>query len=169
MVGLIGFLFVLISGIFFPKKKPTKNKESGNVTEKQLTTLDYKKDIENSIKNILTSMAEVGNNVNVLVTLESSAQSVYATEDKKSSETVKDDMNRESNKTRETSDIETRYIKIKDTDGSESALEVTKIQPKIKGVVVVCDGGNNSIVKEKVTTAVKTALNIPGKKVFVTK
>ncbi len=131
--------------------------------------LSYKTEIENSIKNILSSMKNVGNGINVLVTLESSVQSIYATEDKKSSETVKDDAIRESNRTRESSDTETKYIKIRDTDGSEKALEVTKIQPKIKGVVVVCDGGDNKNVQEKVTTAVKTALNIPAKKVFVTK
>lgn len=46
---------------------------------------------------------------------------------------------------------------------------VTEILPKIRGVVVVCDGGNDAAVCERVTEVVTTALNIPQRRVCVTK
>ena len=46
---------------------------------------------------------------------------------------------------------------------------VTEILPKIRGVVVVCDGGDDIAVCERVTEVVTTALNIPQRRVCVTK
>ena len=65
--------------------------------------------------------------------------------------------------------METKYIKIKDENGAEKALSVTQIQPTVKGVVIVCNGGDNPVVQKKIIDAVKTALNITSKRVYVTK
>ena len=75
----------------------------------------------------------------------------------------------ERSKKQESNEVETKYITIKDSDGTEKALSVMQIQPTVKGVVVICSGGDNIDVKNKVTEAVKTALNITSKRVFVTK
>ncbi len=40
--------------------------------------------------------------------------------------------------------------------------------PKIRGVLVVCDGGGDPVTKEKITQAVAGVLNISSGKVFVT-
>ena len=41
---------------------------------------------------------------------------------------------------------EQQYIII-DSDGGEQALLVTEIAPRVKGVIVVCEGGGNETVK----------------------
>ena len=46
---------------------------------------------------------------------------------------------------------------------------VTEVLPKVRGVVVVCDGGDNAAVCERVTEVITTALNIPERRVCVTK
>lgn len=52
-------------------------------------------------------------------------------------------------------------------NGQKQAL-VRKIgNPEISGVVVVCEGGESSVVKEKVYNAVAAAFNIPSQKIFV--
>ena len=172
LVALVGVLLVFVSNLFSPKSNFNKNLETKSKTEIYTLTKKYKEDLENSVKDIISSMKEVGKNPKVLISLESTEQNVYATENKKSTETVKDSygnyVNSDQTKLKETNETETKYIKIRDQDGSEKALSVTKIQPAIKGVVIVCPGGENQSVKEKVTEAVKTALNIPSKKVFVT-
>lgn len=172
LVALVGVLLVFVSNLFSPKSNFNKNLETKSKTEIYTSTKKYKEDLENSVKDIISSMKEVGKNPKVLISLESTEQNVYATENKKSTETVKDSygnyVNSDQTKLKETNETETKYIKIRDQDGSEKALSVTKIQPAIKGVVIVCPGGENQSVKEKVTEAVKTALNIPSKKVFVT-
>ena len=46
---------------------------------------------------------------------------------------------------------------------------VRKIEnPEITGVLIVCDGGDDIGVKEKVINAVSTVLNIPSNRVYVT-
>lgn len=172
LIALVGVLLVFVSNLFSSKSNSNKSLETKSKTEIYTSAKKYKEDLENSVKDIISSMKEVGDNPKVLISLESTEQNVYATENKKSTETVKDAygnyVNNDQNKLKETNETETKYIKIRDQDGSEKALSVTKIQPAIKGVVIVCPGGENQSVKEKVTEAVKTALNIPSKKVFVT-
>lgn len=176
---LLGLLFVLISNIFSNGRNNSNKKlETTNTQESYTSVNNYKKDLESSVKDIISAMKDVGENPKVLISLESTEQNVYATENKKSTETIKDGYSNytgsyystgEQNKVKETSETETKYIKIRDSDGTEKALAVTKIQPAIKGVVVVCPGGGDPLVKDKITDAVKVALNIPSRKVFVTK
>ena len=53
--------------------------------------------------------------------------------------------------------------------GRRQALIKTEIQPKIKGVVVVCQGGNEPLVNQQITNVLTTVLNISSSRVFVTK
>lgn len=54
------------------------------------------------------------------------------------------------------------YLKNTDT-------KTISIEPKVRGVVVVCDGGDNPIVVSRVLDAVTKALNISSDKVCITK
>ena len=117
---------------------------------------------------MVSSIKGVGN-TKVLVTLENSEETVYATEEKKNKEATEDKTDGQLSKKRESDDCEKKYITIKDADGTERALSVTQIQPTVKGVVVVCDGGDIPEVQQRVTEAIKTALNITSKRVYVTK
>lgn len=46
---------------------------------------------------------------------------------------------------------------------------MTELQPTVKGVVIVCEGGDQPLVQQRVTDAVTIALNISSKRVCVTK
>ena len=61
---------------------------------------------------------------------------------------------------KESDDCEKKYITVKDSEGTEHALAVKKIEPKVKGVVIICPGGDDPIVKNRITEAVTTALSI---------
>ena len=65
--------------------------------------------------------------------------------------------------------IKIQRNKVTDSQGTEHALAVTEIEPKVKGVIVICSGGENPIVKQRIAEAVTTALNIPSKRVCITK
>ncbi len=51
----------------------------------------------------------------------------------------------------------------------ESTTKTKEIQPLIRGVLVVCEGGDEPVVVERITDAVCKALNISTAKVCVTK
>ena len=53
--------------------------------------------------------------------------------------------------------------------GKREALLKTEKQPKVKGVVVVCEGAGNIVVEQRVLNVVTTSLDIPSNKVCVTK
>ena len=55
---------------------------------------------------------------------------------------------------------EVSYIIVRDANGSERALAVTEVQPTVKGVVVVCPGGEEPVVQQRIISAVTTALDI---------
>ena len=161
--GLIGIGLIFISNMVNSKK--ASKEENIEITS---SASDYIKNLEANIQNIVSSISGAGES-KVLITLENSLQNVYATEQKKNNEAIEDKENENTSKKKETSDLETKYIKIKDENGAEKALSVTQIQPTVKGVVIVCNGGDNPVVQKKIIDAVKTALNITSKRVYVTK
>ena len=56
-----------------------------------------------------------------------------------------------------------------DTGDGKEGLLVTEIQPTVRGVVVVCDGGDRDDVRERVIQAVAVALDVSSKRVCVVK
>ena len=164
-LGAIGLILILNSNLSKGKTKEN-NKTDGDFSISY--TYEYKKQLEENLRNIISEISGVGT-ANVLVTLESSVQNVYATEQKKNKEASEDKNYDEISKKQESNEIETKFITVKDADGTEKALSVMQIQPVVKGVVVICSGGDNPEVKNKVVEAVKTALNITSKRVFFTK
>lgn len=162
IAGLIGIVLIFLSGFF---KESPKSKEK--VIEPS-TTEQYAKQLENSLTNIVSNINGAGES-KVLVTVENSTETVYATAGKKNTEASEDKINGETTKRKESDDSEVQYITIKDSDGTEKALAITEIQPTVKGVVVVCSGGDDPIVQKRIVNAITTALNITSKRVCVTK
>lgn len=167
IVGVLGIALIFFSGHLKSSSKKREKAESAQNSSN--STQQYVSKLEGSLKEMVSSIKGAGN-TKVLVTLESTEETVYATEEKKNKEATEDKTtDGQTSKKRESDDSEKKYITIKDADGTERALSVTQIQPTIKGVVVVCEGGNQPEVQQKITDAVKTALNITSKKVYVTK
>lgn len=165
LVGIGAIVLIFVSS-YFSKEKP---KEAEPV-EKQtvMTTEEYTKQLEESLTSLISGIEGVGE-VDVMVTLEKGVEHVYATEEKKSKQTTEDKASDQDRKSQEHDNVETSYIIVKDADGSQKALAVTEVQPVVKGVVVVCGGGDNPTVQKNVTGAVTTALNVSSARVCVVK
>lgn len=162
IAGLIGIALIFLSGFF--KSEPKKEK----IKIEDINTQEYRIEIEKSLNEIVCSIKGAGKS-KVLVTLENGTKNVYATEQKTNKEALEDKSNGETTKKKESDDSEVKYIKVKDSNGTEQALSVTQIQPTVKGVVIVCDGGDDPAVQERIVNAVTTALNITSKRVCVTR
>ncbi len=103
----------------------------------------------------------------VTVTLRTNGETVYATENRTSERNSQEYSDSTLNKTLSDGDTEKTYIIVKNADGSQQPLVVTQIKPEIQGVVIVSKYGNNATVREKITQAVKTALNLSSTQVCV--
>ncbi|MGN0479170.1 MAG: hypothetical protein ACI4GO_07030 [Hominenteromicrobium sp.] len=104
----------------------------------------------------------------VTVTLKSMGETVYATEDRQSEKNAQEYAGDSLNKTQTDGDTEKTYILVKSADGSQKPLIVTKTEPEIRGVVIVSERGNDVQIREKITEAVKTALDLSSTQVCVT-
>nr|WP_319487965.1 stage III sporulation protein AG [uncultured Caproiciproducens sp.] len=162
--GLIGIAFIFLSGYLNNDHTDTKAVSSQPV----VTAEQYATELETRLTDIVTRIQGAGT-AKVLVTLERSTQYVYATEEKRSNQTTEDKSDGSNTKNEVNDNTETNYILVKDADGAQKALAVTEVQPIIKGVVVVCDGGDNPTVQQDVISAVTTALDITSVRVCVIK
>ena len=91
----------------------------------------------------------------VMITVSESEEKIYA-EEKQSD--IDENTRREEN----------RYAII-ENNGNEEAIIRKTVNPQINGVIIVCEGGNNSAVKEKIYNAVSAGFGIPSNKICVVK
>ena len=129
----------------------------------------YEQSLDIASENIKKSVMDELKVMKVMVTIENGAQTIYATEGKKNTEDTEDSSNGELKRRQKSDDSETKYITVKGPNGEEEALAITEVQPTVKGVVVVCSGGDDPEVQQRIINAVTTALNITTKSVCVTK
>ncbi len=73
-------------------------------------------------------------------------------------------------------DYQTDISKSDDREESETVIVSNKApliksieNPKVSGVLVICDGGDSVKIREKVIYAVSTVLDIPTNKVYITR
>lgn len=161
VIGIIGILLILLS-TFIPKSEtPT----SDEIT--QIDTETYIKNLEEKIQTLVSKIDGVGN-VDVMITLENGVEYVYANSEKKSTDNTQDYTSGSPSKSTDKNSTEQDVVMVDGNDGKQ-ALVVTEREPTVKGVVVVCDGGDNLKVVQNITDAVTTALNITSNRVSVVK
>ena len=116
---------------------------------------------EHGIEKIVKDITGSGK-VEVVVTLESSIRYSYA-------ESVEETKAEKNDKESQSLDNELKegYITVKTADGGEEALLVTARMPEIRGIAIVCEGGDNEIINQKIQNAVMAALNITSKRVYI--
>ena len=159
--GLIGMALILLSQ-FWPEQKPTAAKNE----QKTITTEEYITQTETKLGTLVGGIAGAGE-CKVMVTLENGVEYVYASENKVNTNR-EEDSGTNSSKLSQKDDSEQNII-IVDTENGKEGLLVTEIQPTVRGVVVVCEGGDKEDVRQRITQAVTTALNISSMRVCVVK
>jgi len=159
---IIGVLFA-VAIISLPTEKLEDKTSEPQTIEEQPYDEVLSKQIEEMVSAITGENAP-----HVTVTLSTSGETVYATEDRVSERNSQEYSDSSLNKTLSDGDTEKTYIILKNSDGSQKPLIVTQKKPEIKGVVVISAYGNNTVIREKIMQAVKTALNLSSTQVCVT-
>lgn len=145
-MGIVGILLIGISELF----PSCSRQETATVT---LTADQVEQALEKRIADLLRQVEGVGA-CRVMVTLESDSRTVYAADTV--SATGADGA----------TSLSEEYLRV-DTDEGPVGLLVTRLQPTVKGVAVVCAGGGNAAVQERVTQVVTTAFHISQRRVCV--
>ncbi|MBR4099640.1 MAG: hypothetical protein IKK55_01470 [Clostridia bacterium] len=155
VIGIIGIVLIFLSSLGGSGEKSQKTDTT------PISAEEYREQLEKDIKNIVKGITG-SNKVTVVVTLESGIRYKYAditegsSEDKTENDTIST-----------SSELKQGYITVKTADGGEQALLVTTQMPEIRGVAIVCLGGDNSTVAEKIENTVTAALNITSQRVHI--
>lgn len=156
IIGISGMLLICLSSFIGGSNKSDNLPSGENVTAEE-----YREGLEKNVEDIVKSITG-SDKVRVFITLESGIRYSYAdiNEDTSASKSESDS---ESN----SSESKQTYITVKSADGGEQALLVATEMPEVRGVAVVCEGGDDETVSEKITNAVTAALNITSKRVYI--
>lgn len=124
-VGAALIFFIFMLSFFDGKNSSESNIEKGNVLS---DIEEYEIKLENKLTDIIAKI-DGASNINVMITLEKTEESIY---------------------------------------GGKTADISATVTPTVRGVVVVCNGGENPIIKAKISEAVCKALGISAARVCVT-
>jgi stage III sporulation protein AG len=158
ILGLLGIVLIGISGLF-GGEEPVENDSLSYVD-----TDDYARRLEQQLEDIVGNIKNAGD-CQVMVTMAQGTEYVYAREEKNMADTSQTSEESRLITGNKVSDEET-YIMVSTKQGDKPLL-LTEIAPRVKGVVVVCEGGGNAMVIDTVTEALATALNISKSQVCV--
>ena len=154
-VGLVGIALIFISSLG-DSEKNTQSK-----SREDFSAEEYCDELEIEIEKLVNEITG-SKNSSVMITLDSGVRYSYAD--------TREENSTEKNENAETSSqeqLKSGYITVKNADGSEQALLVTAEMPSIRGVAVVCNGGDNEAIRQKIENAVTAALNITSKRVYI--
>lgn len=154
IIGIIGITLVFLSSFF-------ETRPENKTIPDEFSAEEYKEKLEKDIAKLVKSISG-SRKVTVVITLESGINYQYADNLEESGESKIDNIN-----TAEKSELKQNYITVKNADGSEQAILISKQMPEIRGVAIVCEGGDNAALNEKIQNAVMSALNITSKRVFI--
>lgn len=160
IIGIIGICLIFVSSL------GQSNKSKVNSYEKEYES-KYIKTMERKLEDLISNTQGAGK-TQVLITLESGEEYVYAKEERQSRDLSEDVVSLENKRLQKSDNIQSNYILV-DINGNKTALVQKKLEPVIKGVVVICEGGDKTIIKGQVTEIVTTALDLPSTKVCVIK
>ncbi len=148
ILGIFGMALILISEII-----PSQNKAV--ITQKEIgfeENQNFEKELEERLSAIISKIEGTGK-TEVMVTLDSSKEYFYAenySEDRDETERAKEN-----------------EIVIIDGENGEAPVIIKTSEAKVRGVLVICEGGGNALIKEKIITALCALLDIPSTRVSV--
>ncbi|WP_058485263.1 stage III sporulation protein AG [Defluviitalea phaphyphila] len=171
----IGILFIFLGNTAFDnipystKDEQINNSNIGNnnvIVED--TTKSFEEEMEERVKRILSKMEGVGT-VEVMITT-SYGKEVFIAEDNNSTYSLtKEEDNEGGQRVIQNEDVQTKIVMKSQESGSTEPVILKEKQPEVKGVLILAEGGEDPRIKQKLTTAVQTLLDVPAHKVQVFK
>lgn len=151
VLGILGIILILFAD--FPSAKSTKEENTSN---EEYAADENVEELEKKLSEIISKIDGAGKTY-VMITLETSKEYIFA----KSSE------NEASENESDRKNSEKTNIAVIDSENGEKALVARVDEAKIRGVFIVCEGGNNSVLKEKIIEAVCALLGVPANRVSI--
>lgn len=164
---LSGILLLIITIPTNDRKDKKKEEDRGVVWENSSNdNIEYAQYLEKKLENILAKIDGAGE-VAVMVTMATSAEQVVEKDMEISDELIMEaDSQGGERTTNQSSRSETAIY-----NGEENGLPYVskEISPKVEGVVVIADGGDNAVVVKNITESVQALFGIESHKIRIVK
>ncbi len=148
---VIGIILIVISSF---GGRDEKKQEIPSEIQENFNESEYTKALENKLEEMISLINGAGE-TKVIVTLECDYETVYA----KDGSFAKDD---------NSTDEDSEYIIIDSAD-TQGGLVLKTVTPKIRGVAVVCSGGDSLYVRSAVTELLSAVLDVSSNRISVSK
>lgn len=155
IAGFLGIALILLSNIF----TSPKDKKDIEISVPKFDADAYRIELESRLADIISHIDGAGN-TGVMITLEGGREYVYA-------QNTRHDTSSDSDKVQNSGESE--YYTVKSDSQGETPILVYEREPKVRGVIVVCSGGGNEAVREKIIEAVSSIFSIPKTNISVSK
>lgn len=154
VIGIAGMVLIGFSELM----PESRDKEESSVQAAAIgdETEEFRMKTAAELKKLLARMEGVGE-CSVMVSVEGTEEYIYAENVDRSSDSGTD----------RKSEAYRGEVVLTEQEGGRQALVKRVLKPKISGVLVVCSGGGDLRVSERVMRAVSTALGISSSKVCV--
>lgn len=163
-IGLAGIALIFVSSMFTPNDNAVPEED---ITQSSDTLSQYRQDLCDELGNMIASIDGAGK-TKIMLTMEQTTQNVYASDKDVQQKETSQKNDKSENADKQSTEKES-YVIVRQSDGSEKALTVSQIMPTVKGVLVICEGGENALVRQRITEAVSAILDISSAHICVTK
>ena len=151
---IVGFLLMIII-VISEFDLDDKQEDIENVPK---TDEEYCVYLEDKIKSFIEKIDGAGK-TEVIITLSETTEYIYATDDK--------DVHK-NNTNSDDSTLEKEYVIIENNNNDEGLL-IKTIEPKIRGIAVSCEGGDDVKVQQQIYSTVEALLDIKTSNIAITK
>lgn len=150
IITVIGFglMLIILASEYLPLKTESEN------TDTKTEYGDYCITMEEKIKTVVEAIDGAGK-AEVMITIAETTEYIYA-------------KNIDSSSNENDNNSSSEYIII-NIDDNDTGLLVKTVEPKIRGVAIVCEGGDNPTVQQQIYSAVSVVLNINTSKISISK
>jgi len=183
LLGLVGAALLLVSSLLnvkpvdqgpqtdyappgnldAPPHQETALGASGNARTDAIA--DVESELESRLKDLLETIVGVGS-VNVLVTVESTEETVVQLNEKTTQE-LTNESDRNGTSRHITQITRDGQVVLYQVSGGQSPVVVKKLKPKVRGVVIVARGAENATVHKLIQEAVSRGLDVPMQRISV--
>lgn len=160
LLGIAGMVLILLSEFTAEEGESTVVFSSQTVENEA-----YIESMEEKLVGLVENVSGAGKS-HVMITLEQGTQYVYASESKITQDETQSHEGTDSTKTQQKDNSESKIVVLEENGISRPLVE-TSLEPQIKGVVVVCEGGGSSIVQQRITEVLTTVLGVSSNQVCV--
>jgi stage III sporulation protein AG len=177
MFGLAGVLLIVLSnGLFGANEEAATDLDLPGITETQAVfasesqsageLFHRERELEKRLEEAFAQISGVGQ-VRILLSLSPEKETVYAADTNTSQSVTHETDAQGGNRETQSQSRQDETIIITDSTGQDRPLVLREIDQKVEGAVIIAEGGDNVFVKDALTKAACTVLNVEANKVQV--